>query len=626
VVITGSGFTGASSVKFGASSASFTVNSYTQITATTPAGSAGAADVTVTTVGGTSATTAADRFTWTAAPTVGGMSPSTDTSSGGILVMIGGSHLSPVTSVMFGSASAAFIVLSDSSIIATAPAQSAGTVTVSVTSPGGSATVGTFTYTAASTKTWVGGSSGNWNVPANWSSGTIPGSDDVVIPSGDTVTFSAGTATVHQVNGTGSLVVTGGTLNVQAACGLANLTVSGGALNCNSSVTVNNALSWTGGILGGHSLTIASGATATLADSGMGLTLSGLTVNNQGTTNWTNSGTLTLSSAEWNNASGAVVSAQPGSGAQQLAGSGGTINNSGTFSKTGSGTTTISGAAFNNSGTLSTQAGTLVLSGLTIGGSLTVSSGATLKLSGATLSTSASVSGAGSVEVSSTSTLGGTISASGGVTIDSGATATAVGGTTINSNLSNNGTLILGASGTGIVTLGGNYAQGSSAVLGVQIIGSTAGSLYGQLRISGSASLAGVLNIGFIGGYSPPSGTTFRLLTFGSASGSFSTINSGGTSVTPQYDSADFSVLAMADPHPNSVEGDQPEEEPATAGDIGESIVPCRRDEVEENGAMDSVFVVWEAAGEASDLLGVALEEGMLLPVAFVEALLGVLL
>jgi hypothetical protein len=70
VTITGTDFTGASAVKFGGTAAaSFAVNSDTQITATSPAGS-GTVDVTVTTIGGTSATSASDEFTFVPAPTV----------------------------------------------------------------------------------------------------------------------------------------------------------------------------------------------------------------------------------------------------------------------------------------------------------------------------------------------------------------------------------------------------------------------------------------------------------------------------------------------------------------------------------------------------------------------------
>lgn len=65
VTITGTNFTGASAVKFGATNAtSFTVDSATQITAIAPAHAAGAVDVTVTTAGGTSATGAPDTYTF----------------------------------------------------------------------------------------------------------------------------------------------------------------------------------------------------------------------------------------------------------------------------------------------------------------------------------------------------------------------------------------------------------------------------------------------------------------------------------------------------------------------------------------------------------------------------------
>ena len=69
VVITGTNFTGTTAVKFGSANAiGFTVNSATQITATAPARSVGTVDITVTTAGGTSATSSADQFTYVAAP------------------------------------------------------------------------------------------------------------------------------------------------------------------------------------------------------------------------------------------------------------------------------------------------------------------------------------------------------------------------------------------------------------------------------------------------------------------------------------------------------------------------------------------------------------------------------
>ena len=67
VVITGTDFTGASAVKFGSNAAtSFTVNSNTQITATSPAGG-GTVDITVTNSPYSSAPVYADQFSYASA-------------------------------------------------------------------------------------------------------------------------------------------------------------------------------------------------------------------------------------------------------------------------------------------------------------------------------------------------------------------------------------------------------------------------------------------------------------------------------------------------------------------------------------------------------------------------------
>src|SRR5262249_24944248 len=69
VVLTGTGFTGATGVSFGSvAAASFTVNSATQITATSPSQAAGTVDVRVATPSGISAAGTADHFTYTPGP------------------------------------------------------------------------------------------------------------------------------------------------------------------------------------------------------------------------------------------------------------------------------------------------------------------------------------------------------------------------------------------------------------------------------------------------------------------------------------------------------------------------------------------------------------------------------
>jgi len=136
VKVTGSGFTGATAVKFGSTSAaSFKVESETLITAVSPAGS-GVVDVTVTTPQGTSATGAADRFTFNEAPVVTAISPNSGEESGGRSVTITGNNFTGASAVKFGSANASsFKVESNTSIKAVSPAGK-GKVDVTVTAAG----------------------------------------------------------------------------------------------------------------------------------------------------------------------------------------------------------------------------------------------------------------------------------------------------------------------------------------------------------------------------------------------------------------------------------------------------------------------------------------------------------
>ena len=150
VVITGTNLSGATAVVFGATAATgFTVNSSTQITATAPAGAAGTVDVRVTTVGGTSATSAADHFTFVAGPTVSGISPTSGPTSGGTTVVITGTGFTGATAVSFGgTAATGFTFDSATQITATAPAGT-GTVDVRVTTPSGTSATSAadqFTY------------------------------------------------------------------------------------------------------------------------------------------------------------------------------------------------------------------------------------------------------------------------------------------------------------------------------------------------------------------------------------------------------------------------------------------------------------------------------------------------
>ncbi len=146
VTITGTNFTGASTVTFGATAAtSFTVNSATSITATSPAEGASTVDVRVTTTAGTSAVNEpGDQFTFSVppAPTVTGVSPSTGSTAGGSSVTITGTNFTGASAVKFGTVAAtSFTVNSATSITATSPAEGASTVDVRVTTTAGTSAV-----------------------------------------------------------------------------------------------------------------------------------------------------------------------------------------------------------------------------------------------------------------------------------------------------------------------------------------------------------------------------------------------------------------------------------------------------------------------------------------------------
>jgi hypothetical protein len=147
VVITGTGFTGVTAVKFGVTPAtSYTVNSATQITAIAPVGT-GTVDVTVTTAGGTSATSLADQYTYAPVPTFVSILPVSGPTTGNTAVTITGTNLIGATSVTFGGTSATGItVVSGTKITATTPAGT-GTANVVVITPNGTTTEGAGAYT-----------------------------------------------------------------------------------------------------------------------------------------------------------------------------------------------------------------------------------------------------------------------------------------------------------------------------------------------------------------------------------------------------------------------------------------------------------------------------------------------
>lgn len=257
VTITGTNFTGVNAVSFGGTAASsFTFNSATSITATSPAGT-GTVDVRVTTSGGTSATSAADRFTFVPAPTVTSVAPNAGPTTGGTSVTITGTNFSGTTAVTFGATPGAFTVNSATSITATAPAGT-GTVDVRVTTTGGTSATSAadqYNYVPAPTVSSVSPASGP---TSGGTTVTITGTN---FSSATAVTFGANPALSYTVNSASQITATSpsgaGTIDIRiTTAGGTSATSAADRFTYLAAPTVTNVSPNSGSINGGQAVTI----------------------------------------------------------------------------------------------------------------------------------------------------------------------------------------------------------------------------------------------------------------------------------------------------------------------------------------------------------------------------------
>ena len=366
------------------------------------------------------------------------------------------------------------------------------------------------------------------------SSGTSSGSFDVA--SGALLQFSGDlTANTPYILAPGAALSGAGQYQVDAefmyleidtGVSVASLSVSAGQITGTGSLTVTDALNWSGGVFyGTWTLMIAQEATLSI-DPTSSVNL-GIALNNAGTVTWSSGAFNFLYrsyAGEFNNYGtfdiGDVISNDENAGQ---------MNNYGTLAKTAGSGTTLFGSPLFNSGTVEVDSGTLdfasnvsnpiaQLSGTTLtGGTWNISSGAALDFpSGSNITTnqaSITLEGPGA----SFSALAGLATNSGSLTLTGGATFTTAG------PLANDGTITVGPSS--VLSVTGAYSQSAGATLGVTLGGPSSSGQFGQLQSTGPATLDGTLDLSLSAGFTPTAGDTYSILTYPSATGAFAAID-----------------------------------------------------------------------------------------------------
>ncbi len=344
---------------------------------------------------------------------------------------------------------------------------------------------------ASSSCSWDG-STGDWNDASHWACLRVPTTTDaVVIASGNPIV----------------------TTNVSVT----NLQLTGGAITCNAILTVSGSMNWDGGTINGTGAgSLVNNGTLTIGGAAA-KTIDGRAMTNNGTVNWTGGSITFANAATFNNQAGATFNIQTDNSLSPSGASGQVFTNAGFVVKNaGAGTTTM-GIPFNNSGSLTNGSGVLIFNS-----SFTQTSGSTT-LAGGSLA------------------FGQLANYQGGLLGGSGS---------ILGSISNSGAIVAPGSSPGILSIDGNYTQGASGALNIELGGTTLGSQYDRLAITGTANLSGTLNVTLTNGFLPTNGNSFSVMTFASRAGDFSTKSGldlgGGLRLDPVYTPTAF-ILSVTD-------------------------------------------------------------------------------
>lgn len=111
----------------------------------------------------------------------------------------------------------------------------------------------------------------------------------------------------------------------------------------------------------------------------------------------------------------------------------------------------------------------------------------------------------------------------GEIRVGAGSTINGNGGT-LQANVSNLGGTISPGASPGVLTVDGDYSQSAGATLVMELAGTVLGTEYDHLAITGTAALAGILDVVLLDAFSPHAGDHFDLLD-GTLTGAFDTID-----------------------------------------------------------------------------------------------------
>ncbi len=245
-----------------------------------------------------------------------------------------------------------------------------------------------------------------------------------------------------------------------------------------------------------YALPVTVGRGITISGENPNATISG-PIDNLGTVAQTSAGQLTVT--------GLV------NGGSVVVANGGTITAQGWFSNLGavtvaSGGTLTEQGPFVNGGFVTVASGGMLTEQGLFGnwGTLTIAAGGTFTTSGADY-----------IQWAGTTKVDGLLSAAnfnllGGLLTGAGS---------IQANVTNAATVKPGDP-FGTLTIEGNYTQTATGVLLIQIGGANQ---YGQLAVTGTATLGGTLDVSLLGWYVPAVGTSFQILSSAQSSGDFTT-------------------------------------------------------------------------------------------------------